>query len=60
MSTRSVPTHEALALQLQRLGVDCIFGLMSDEIAMLVAAIDGAGTPGVSNPVARSTGASRS
>ncbi len=43
MSTRPIPTYEALALQLQRLGVTYVFGLMSDEIATLVAAIDGAG-----------------
>lgn len=43
MDAKTLPTHEALALQLKRLGVECVFGLMSDETATLVAAIDGAG-----------------
>lgn len=43
MDARRIPTCEALALQLQRLGVECVFGLMSDETATFIAAIDGAG-----------------
>ncbi|WP_159591172.1 thiamine pyrophosphate-binding protein [Hydrogenophaga sp. BPS33] len=44
MTTRDrIPTYEALALQLQRLGAECVFGLMSDETAMLIASLDGAG-----------------
>ncbi len=42
MNTR-IPTHEALAQQLKRLGIDCIFGLMSDETALLIASIDAVG-----------------
>ncbi len=42
-SDHSIPTYEALALQLKRLGAEWIFGLMSDEIALLVASIDAAG-----------------
>ena len=42
MSSR-IPTHEALALQLQRLNIACVFGLMSDETAALIAHIDAAG-----------------
>ena len=42
MSTQ-IPTYQALALQLKRLNVECIFGLMSDETAMLIASIDAAG-----------------
>lgn len=38
-----IPTHEALAQQLKRLGIDCIFGLMSDETALLIASIDAVG-----------------
>ena len=42
MSQR-IPTYEALALQLKQLGIECIFGLMSDETAMLIACIDSVG-----------------
>src|SRR4051812_6546859 len=48
MSAQRIPTYEALALQLKRLGVECVFGLMSDETATLIAAIDGAGVRFVS------------
>lgn len=41
--TGRIPTYEALALQLKRLNVECVFGLMSDETAMLIASIDAAG-----------------
>ena len=43
MDSQRIPTYEALALQLERLGIECVFGLMSDETATLIAAIDSAG-----------------
>ncbi len=43
MTHPRLPTYEALALQIKRLGAQCVFGLMSDETAMLIAAIDAAG-----------------
>ncbi|MBA2962365.1 MULTISPECIES: thiamine pyrophosphate-binding protein [Ramlibacter] len=43
MDRHQIPTHEALALQLQRLGIECVFGLMSDETATLIASIDACG-----------------
>ena len=41
--SKRIPTYEALALQLKRLQIDCVFGLMSDETAALIAHIDSAG-----------------
>lgn len=38
-----IPTYEALAQQLKRLNVECVFGLMSDETATLIASIDAVG-----------------
>lgn len=43
MTLPTIPTHEVLAVQIRALGVDDVFGLMSDDIAMLVASIDAAG-----------------
>jgi acetolactate synthase-1/2/3 large subunit len=43
MTTSRIPTYEALALQIRQLGIECIFGLMSDETAMLIASVDAAG-----------------
>lgn len=43
-----VPAHEALALDLRALGVEHVFGLMSDDTALLAAAIDAAGVRFVS------------
>jgi len=43
MTTDRIPTYEALALQLKRLGVQCVFGLMSDETATFLAAVDAVG-----------------
>lgn len=40
-----IPTYEALALQIRQLGVECVFGLISDDTAMLVTAMNGAGVP---------------
>lgn len=46
--TAPLPTYEALALQLKRLDVECVFGLMSDETATLIASIDAVGVRFVS------------
>ena len=43
MNIARIPTHEALALQLKKLGIERVFGLMSDETATLIASIDAAG-----------------
>lgn len=43
MTPADIPTHEALALQIKHLGVPCVFGLMSDDTALLVASIDAVG-----------------
>lgn len=43
MTAHRIPVHEALALQIRRLGAECVFGLMSDETALLIASIDAAG-----------------
>jgi thiamine pyrophosphate-dependent acetolactate synthase large subunit-like protein len=43
MSLGRIPAYEALALQLKGLGIERIFGLMSDETATLIASIDAAG-----------------
>ena len=45
MTTPRIPVHEALALQIRRLGAECVFGLMSDETALLIASIDAVGVP---------------
>ena len=42
---RSIPTYEALAHDLKNLGVDTVFGLMSDDTAMLATEIDAIGIP---------------
>lgn len=65
MTVTCIPVYEALALQLKRLGVECVFGLMSDETATLIAAIDAAGIRFVSarhenNAVAMAEGFSTS
>lgn len=38
-----VPTYEALASDLKSLGVECVFGLMSDDTALFLASIDSVG-----------------
>ena len=43
MSIARIPAYEALALQLKKLGIERVFGLMSDETATLIASIDAAG-----------------
>ena len=43
MSMDRIPAYEALALQLKKLGIERVFGLMSDETATLIASIDAAG-----------------
>lgn len=43
MHDHTVPTYEALALDLKNLGIDCVFGLMSDDTALLISAIDSLG-----------------
>lgn len=43
MHSNTVPTYEALALDLKRLGTECVFGLMSDDTALLISAIDSVG-----------------
>jgi thiamine pyrophosphate-dependent acetolactate synthase large subunit-like protein len=42
-ATRAIPVYEALALDLRAMGVECLFGLMSDDTALLAAAVDAAG-----------------
>lgn len=37
---RSIPTYEVLAQDIKNLGVETVFGLMSDDTAMLAVAID--------------------
>lgn len=37
---RMIPTYEVLAQDIKNLGVDTVFGLMSDDTAMLAVAID--------------------
>ncbi|MBT2302508.1 thiamine pyrophosphate-binding protein [Variovorax paradoxus] len=43
MAADRIPTHEALALQIKRLGAEYVFGLMSEETAQLIASIDSCG-----------------
>lgn len=43
MQQSTVPVYEALATDIKELGVDCVFGLMSDDTAQLIAMIDSAG-----------------
>jgi acetolactate synthase-1/2/3 large subunit len=38
-----IPLYEALALDLKNLGVECVFCLMSDDTAQLLASLDSAG-----------------
>jgi len=42
---RMIPTYEVLAQDIKNLGVDTVFGLMSDDTAMLAVAIDTIGIP---------------
>ncbi len=43
MQVSTVPVYAALASDIKNLGVDCVFGLMSDDTAQLIAMIDSAG-----------------
>ena len=40
---RSIPVYEILAEDIKALGVDSVFGLMSDDICQLVATLDAIG-----------------
>ena len=43
MQSTTVPAYEALAADIAALGVECVFGLMSDDTALLLATIDSMG-----------------
>lgn len=43
MSTSTVPAYQALAEDIKNLGVECVFGLISDDTAQLIATIDSLG-----------------
>lgn len=43
MQASTVPVYEALASDIKALGVECVFGLMSDDTAQLIAMIDAVG-----------------
>ena len=43
MQDTRVPVYEALATDIKELGVECVFGLMSDDTAQLIAMIDSVG-----------------
>jgi thiamine pyrophosphate-dependent acetolactate synthase large subunit-like protein len=43
MQVSTVPVYEALASDIRDLGADCVFGLMSDDTAQLIAMIDSMG-----------------
>jgi acetolactate synthase I/II/III large subunit len=43
MQASTVPVYEAIAADIKDLGVECVFGLMSDDTAQLIAMIDSAG-----------------
>ena len=43
MSIATVPAYEALATDIKSLGTECVFGLMSDDTALLVTTLDAMG-----------------
>ncbi len=43
MATTTIPAYEALALDIKNLGIEAVFGLMSDDTALLLASLDAAG-----------------
>ena len=43
MSTVFVPVYEALALDIKRMGITHVFGLMSDDTALLITTLDALG-----------------
>ena len=42
-AVRTVPVYEVLAADIKSLGVEAVFGLMSDDTALFVTALDMAG-----------------
>ena len=44
-SGRRIPTYQALAHDLKNFGVECVFGLMSDDTALFATEIDTIGIP---------------
>jgi thiamine pyrophosphate-dependent acetolactate synthase large subunit-like protein len=40
---RSVPVHQVLAEDIKALGIDAVFGLMSDDTAVFVTSLDAIG-----------------
>lgn len=45
MQTVKIPAYEALAHDIKALGVEAVFGLMSDDTALLVTTLDSMGVP---------------
>ena len=43
MAATTVPTYEALAADIKNMGVECVFGLMSDDTALFVTTLDAMG-----------------
>lgn len=43
MSSKTIPVYEALASDIRDMGVDCVFGLMSDDTAQFVTMLDAYG-----------------
>lgn len=42
-SVRIIQVHQAIAAEIQALGVDIVFGLMSDDTAVFCTSLDGLG-----------------
>lgn len=42
-TAQTIPTYEALAHDIRRMGIDAVFGLMSDDTALFVSTLDGMG-----------------
>lgn len=43
MTAKTIPAYEAMALDIKAMGVEVVFGLLSDDTAMFVASLDSAG-----------------
>ncbi len=43
MSARTLPAYEALALDIKAMGIEVVFGLMSDDTALFVTTLDSVG-----------------
>ena len=43
MTVRTLPVYEALALDIKAMGIEVVFGLMSDDTALFVTMLDAAG-----------------